>query len=112
MLTVKRKCSRICGADAQLGDLHSMPTHKIHGIVLKFPAEARASHFLDQVKEVYVSTAWFLEDLYLHLSNDLVTMPGMNVSIWELGNAQSKPRDIMHAVGSGFLEKTILPEAA
>jgi len=79
---------------------------------LEFAANARASHFLDQVKKVHVPASWFLEDLHLHLSNDFVAMPGVNISIWELGNAQSKPLDIVHAVGSGFVEKAILAEAA
>ena len=44
MLTIERKCSRVRGADAQLGDLNSMPMHKIHCVVLKFAADTRASH--------------------------------------------------------------------
>src|SRR5262249_47437551 len=52
------------------------------------------------------------ENLHFHLPNDFVTMPGMNASIWEFGNAQPKPFDIVHAVRSSFVEKTILAEAA
>jgi hypothetical protein len=112
MLTIERKRSRICGANAQLGHLNSMPTHKIHCIVMKFAADARASHLLDQVKEVQVPTSWLLEDLHLHLSDDLVAVPSVNASVWELSNTQPKPLNVVHAVGSVFVEKAILAEAA
>jgi hypothetical protein len=111
MLAVERKCSRVRGADAQLGDLNSVSTHKIHGVVLKIAANARASHLLNQVKEVHVPTSWLLKDLHLHLSNDLVAVPGVNIPVWELGNAQSKPLDVVHAIGSIFVEKAIPAEA-
>ena len=112
MLAVERKRSRVRGADAQLGDLNPMPTHKIHCAVLKLTADARASHLLDQVKEVHVPAPWLLEDLHLHLSDDLVAVPGVNISVREPGSAQPKPLDVMHAIGSGFFEKTVLAEAA
>lgn len=112
MLAVERKRSRVRGTDAQLGDLNAVPLHKIHCVVLKFAADTCASHLLDQVKEVHIPASWFLKDLHLHLSDDLVAVPGVNVPIWELGSAQPKPLDVVHAVGSLFLEKTILAEAA
>ena len=112
MLAVERKCSRVRGADAQLGDLNSMPMHKIHCVVLKFAADTRASHLIDQVKEVHVSASWLLEDLHLHLSDDLVAVPCMNISVWELGNAQPKLLKVVHTAGSSFIKKNILTEAA
>lgn len=81
MFAVERKCPRVCGADAQLCGLNSMPAHEIHCVVLKLPADARASHLLDQVKEVHVPASWLLEDLHLHLPDDLVGMPGVNIPI-------------------------------
>ena len=112
MLAVERKRSRVRRADAQLGDLNAVPAHKIHCVVLKFAADARASHLLDQVKEVHIPASWLVEDLHLHLSDDLVVMPGVNVPVREPGSAQSKQLDVVHAVGSGFTEKAILAEAA
>ena len=89
-----------------------MPAHKIHCVFLKFAADTRASHLLDQVKEVHVPASWLLEDLHLHLSNDLVALLGVNASIGKFINTQPKPLEIVHTVGSVFLEKTILTEAA
>jgi hypothetical protein len=112
MLAVEGKCSRICGADAQLSDLDSMLAHKIHCVLLKFLADTYASHFLDQVKEIYISMAWFLEDLQLHLSDDLIAMPSVNASIGKFINTQPKPLDVVHAIGSLFIEEAILTKAA
>jgi len=112
MLAVERKRSRVREADAQLGDMNSMPMHKIHRVVLKFAADPRASHLLDQVKEVHVPASWLLEDLHLHLSDDLVAVPGVNVPVREPGSAQPKPLDVVDAVGSGFVEEAILAETA
>ena len=50
--------------------------------------------------------------LHLDLSDNLVAQPDVNVPVWELGSAQPKPFDIVHAVGSGFVKKAILAEAA
>ena len=111
MLAVERKCPRVRGADAQLGDLNTMPAHKIHCVVLKFAADARASHLRDQVKEVHVPASWLLEDLHLHLSNDLAAMPDVDVPVRELSSTQPKLLDVVHALGSGFTEKAILAEA-
>ena len=112
MFAVEPKRSRVRGADAQLGDLNCMPTHKIHCVVLKFAADARASHLLDQVKEVHVPASWLLKDLHLHLSDDLVAVPNVNVPVRELSSAHPKQLDVLHAVASGFIEKAILAEAA
>jgi hypothetical protein len=112
MLAVERKRSRVRRANAQLGDLNAVPAHKIHCVVLKFAADARASHFLDQVKEVHIPASWLLEDLHLHLSDDPVVMPGVNVPVREPGSAQPELLDVVHTTGSGFVEKTILAKAA
>ena len=89
-----------------------MPAHKVHCVLLKFLADTCTSHFFHQVKEVHVPASWLLEDVHLHLSDDLVAVPGMNVPVWELGNARPKPLDVVNAVGSRFLEEAIFAEAA
>jgi hypothetical protein len=89
-----------------------MPAHKIHGVILKFAADALTSHFLDQVKEIHIPASGLFQDMHLHLPDDLVAEPGVNVPSWELGKAQSKPLDVMDAIWSVFVEKTVLAEAA
>jgi len=78
---------------------------------LQFATDACASHLFDQVKEVHVSESWLLEDLHLHLSYDLVAVPSVNMPVWEFGSARPKPLDVVHAVGSVFVEKAILTKA-
>ncbi len=112
MLAVERKRSRVRGTDAQLSGLHSVSTHEIHCVVLKFAADACASHLLDQVKEIHVSASWFREYLHLHLSNDLVAVPDVDVSVREFGGAQPKPFDVVHTVRPGIKEEVVHAEAA
>lgn len=112
MPAVERKGTRVGGADAQLSGLHSVSTHKIHGVVLKFTADSRPSHLLDQVKEVHVAAARLLEDLHLHLSDDPAAVPGMNASVREAGQAQPESLEVVRVVGSGPIEKNILAKAA
>ncbi len=112
MLAIERERSRVCGTDAQLGSLNSMSTHEIHCVVLKFAADARTAHFLDQIKEVHISASWGLKDLHLHLSDDLVAVPGVDVSIRELGSAQPKPFDVVDAVKPGLHEEVVIAKTA
>jgi len=112
MLAVEPKRSCVRGTDAQLSGLDAMPAHKIHGVVLKFGADARASHLLNQVKEVHIPAPRLFEDLHLHLADDLVALPDVNVPAWEPGCAQPKLLDIVRPLGIGFIQKTVLTEAA
>jgi len=112
MLAVERKRSCVRGTDAQLGGLHAVATHEIHCVVLKFAADARATHLLDQVEEVHVSASRLFEDLHLHLSDDPIAVPGMNVPIPEPGGTKPKPLDVVCAVRPGLMEEVVHAEAA
>jgi hypothetical protein len=50
--------------------------------------------------------------MHFHLSDDIVGVPDVNLPVWEFGDPQPKPFDVVRAVGSGFVEKAILAEAA
>src|SRR6185436_19560924 len=106
----ERPCVRRAHAEAR--GAHAVSLEKTHRIVLQFGSDAGAAHVVGEVEEARIADARLFADLKLHLSDDPVAIPQMNIAVRKFHGSLPELLEIVRAVRTGLVVEPVVAEAA